>query len=107
MNRTKDAWIAFLLCSGLIIVTFLPVLNYGFIYDYYPIFLIIGCAEAQSAGECLRIELLPLASPVLTIAALIICKIAIGRAQYLLSVMTAVATCVVSWLFFYSTLFGR
>jgi len=96
---TAQAWTAFLISSALIVGTLLPVIGYGGIFLYFPIFLLFGCDGARSATDCLRIQLSPFIPIVLTVCALICCRIAIGRAWYLASVLAAGAACAASWLF--------
>jgi hypothetical protein len=99
MSPTRQAWAAFLISSALIIGTLLPVINYGYVFLYFPVFLIFGCDSARSANDCMRIQLGPFVPIVLAIFALITCQIAIRRKWYLASVLAATAACAVSWLF--------
>ena len=99
MNPTKQAWTAFLLSSALIIGTLLPVINYGYIFLHYPVFMLFGCDSARNGDDCLRIQFAPFFPIVLTIIALIGCRIAIRRAWYVTSVLMGASACAVSWLF--------
>jgi hypothetical protein len=98
MTRTQQAWTAFVLSSALIVGTLFPIINYGFIFLHFPIFLLFGCDSAQSGNDCLRIQLIPWLPPMLTIATLIACPIAINRNRYAASVLIAASACAVSWL---------
>ena len=99
MNPTRQAWTAFLISSALIIGTLLPVIGYGHIFLYLPVFLLFGCDSAQSGSDCLRILLSPFVPVALAIIALIGCRIAISRTWHLTSVLAAAAACATSWLF--------
>jgi hypothetical protein len=99
MTSTGQAWTAFLLSSALIIGTFLPVINFGYLFIYYPVILIFGCENAQSGADCMRILLVPFVPAILTIAAFIGCRIAISRTWYAGSVLVAALACAASWLF--------
>jgi hypothetical protein len=99
MSPTRQSWTAFLISSALIIGTLLPVIDYGYIFLNFPVFLFFGCDSARSASDCLRIQLGPFVPIVLAIITLIGCRIAIGRSWYLGSVLAAAAACAASWLF--------
>lgn len=98
MSQNTQAWIAFLISSVLIVGTLMPVVNYGFLVLYFPVFLMFGCDSASGAMDCLRILATPFVPFALTIVAFIACRIAIERAQYVAAVLTAASACAGSWL---------
>jgi hypothetical protein len=98
MTPTRQAWIAFLLSSALIVGTLLPMIGYGSLLIHFPVFVMFGCDSARSAGDCLRILLTPLVPPVLTLVVLVGCPIAIARTWYVGSVAAAAVACAASWL---------
>jgi hypothetical protein len=49
-GRSAQAWVAFLLSSALIVATLLPIIKYGVLFLYVPVFLIFGCDGARSAA---------------------------------------------------------
>jgi len=99
MRPTKQAWVAFLISSALIIGTLLPVIGYGHIFLYFPVFLLFGCDSAHGSIDCLRIELSPFVPIALAIIALIACRRTISKARYMASIFTAAAVCAASWAF--------
>ena len=102
MNPNRQAWAAFLLSSALIVGTLLPIVNYGGMFLYFPIFLLFGCDGAGGSGDCLRIQLTPFIPPILAILSLIFCRIAIKRAWYTGSVLLAALACGGSWAMYLS-----
>jgi hypothetical protein len=84
--------------SALIVGTLVPVIGYGSTLLVFPVFLLFGCDSAQSGGDCLRILMTPFLPFVLTIIAVVGCRLAIGRKLYLASVLGAALACGASWL---------
>jgi hypothetical protein len=99
MSSNSPAWVAFLLSSALIIGTLLPIVGYGYVFLYFPVFLAFGCDSARSVGDCLRIQATPFVPIVLTICALVGCSSAIIRTRYVTSVFVAALACAASWVF--------
>ena len=92
-----QAWAAFLISSALIVGTLLPVIGYGYIFLYLPVFLFFGCDSARTAADCLGTELYPFMPPALALLALIWCRMAVARRMYMTSIVVAASTCTVSW----------
>ena len=97
-RRSKQAWVAFLISSALIIGTLAPVVRYGTVILLYPVFVLFGCDGARSGADCLRILITPLVPIALTVIALIGCRLAVRRGWYLGSVLGAAVACGASWM---------
>jgi hypothetical protein len=96
-GRSAQAWVAFLLSSALIVATLLPIIKYGVLFLYIPVFLIFGCDGARSAAGCLATLVSPFVPIGMTGLAVVVCRIAIRAEYYVASVCVAVFGCSASW----------